>query len=177
MKLTNITKMLTLVIMLGIVTISCKKDEEPTPGAKTNTFSIDGTEYSLSDGFTEEYGGDATTGYNFDLIVHSSGLTSSANGVTGTGEALYFELWSTSDTGLANGTYSASLNAEPNTFTIGEVYINLNASTFDADESYEVSSGTVTISVSGSTYTINFDLTLTGNKKLTGNYTGTLSAY
>jgi hypothetical protein len=177
MNMKNIAKMITLVIMLGIVTISCNKDDEEPNPVKSNTFTIDGTEYSLSAGFTEEYGGDATTGYNFDLIVHSSGLTATADGVTGQGEALYFELWSTSSTGLAAGTYTAAISEVPNTFTIGEAYINLNASTFSSDEYYEVTAGSVSISISGSTYTINFDLTLEGGKKLTGNYTGTLAAY
>ena len=175
MKMTKIIKTTLLIAMLGIVFVSCKKDEEdPTP-QKTNFFSIDGTEYSLSAGFTEEYGGSEATGYNFDLTVHSSGLTyREGDLISGQGEELYFELWSTSSTGLASGTYTSSISEAPNTYTYGEIYININAGDLSADAAYEATSGSVTITVSGSTYSVNFDLTITGGGKLTGNYTGAL---
>ena len=182
MNMIKFTKIILLVTMLGVVTISCKKDgEDPTP-QKTNAFTIDGTEYSLSAGFTEEYGGSETTGYNFDLTVHSSGLTlldylGNEVNLTGQGEELYFELWSTSATGLTSGTYTVSTNEAPNTITYSEIYINLNASNGTADAGYEATSGSVTINVNASAYNINFDLTLSGNKKLTGNYTGALTEY
>ena len=166
--------------MLGIIIVSCSDDaEEPTVN-KTNSFTVDDTEYSLSEGLTLEYGGDATTGYNFDLYVYSSGIDVSgildsgfagAGGVAGTGEVLYFELWSTSATGLASGTYAISLSEAPNTYTVSELAINFGESSLNV---YEATAGTVNISKDGSTYSIDFDLTVTGGKAFTGNYTGTL---
>lgn len=171
----NIIRTIVLVTMLGIVFVSCS-DEGEDPAPKTNFFSVDGTEYSLSEGLTIEYGGSETSGYNFDLLVFSSGLEPDLNTETFTGEGdfIYFELWSTSTTGLVAGTYTISTENLPNTFTSNNININYVASTKTSDAEYEASAGTVTIAVDGSTYSINFDLTVTGGKTLTGNYTGTL---
>jgi hypothetical protein len=179
MKLTKIIRTIALLTMFSIVLASCsKKEEEPAP-KPTNFFTVDGTEYSLSEGLTLEFGGDATTGYNFDLLVFSSGLDpdTSNESFTGEGELMYFELWSTSTTGLAAGTYTINPNSIPNACTSNFISINLNGSTGSSDTEYEGSAGTVTIAVDGSTYSIDFDLTVTGGKTLTGNYTGTLPNY
>lgn len=172
------TKAIVLLSFLTFVLASCSKDEEEAAAPKTNFISLDGTEFSLSQGITFEYGGDATTGYNFDLIVASSGLDFSDidnNGITGKGEAVYFELWSTSSTGLETGSYSFNSGAKPSVYTAFFVRTAYDASTDIADETYESATGTITINVDGSTYTIDFDLILTGGKKLTGNYKGSLT--
>ena len=176
MKLTKIIRRIALLTMFSIVFTSCsKKEEEPTP-KPTNFFTVDASEYSLNEAFTIEYGGDATTGYNFDLLVFSSGLDPdvSNENFTGEGEFMYFELWSTSTTGLAAGTYTINLNTIPNACTSTNIRINHNGATGSNDAEYAASAGTVTIAVDGATYSIDFDLTVTGSKTLTGNYTGTL---
>jgi hypothetical protein len=51
------------------------------------------------------------------------------------------------------------------------VAINLDGNTGSSDENLCCATGNVTITVDGSTYSVNFDLTF-GSKKMTGNYTG-----
>jgi len=177
MKLTKLIRTIALLTLISIVYTSCsKKEEEPAPKT-TNFFTVDGKEYSLSEGITIEYGGDATTGYNFDLIVFSSGLEADIinETFTGEGEFMYFELWSTSATGLAAGTYTIAPSATPNACTSNTIYIKYNSTTELSENEYEGSSGTITIAVDGTTYSIDFDLSIIGGKALTGNYTGTLA--
>lgn len=172
-------KTLNLIMLLLAATYflsSCSKDEEPK--VKENVIILDGTEYSISQAVTLEYGGSVDEGYNFDLYIGSSGLDFSEidnTGISGKGNILYFELWSTSTTGLAAGTYTASSSFVPNTYTSSYIAINYDTATDEVDEEYdEVATGGITISVSGSTYTVTFDLTLPAGKKMTGNYTGAI---
>lgn len=167
-----------ILTIVSLVVSSCKKKDE-APAAKTNFFTVDGKDYAISKGVTIEYGGSATTGYNFDLLLASSGFDFSDfdnSGVKGSGELIYFELWSTSTTGLETGSYSISSTAQPNTYTSNEIDINYDSNTGNTDKEYEATAGTVTIKVEGTTYTIDIDLTVAGGT-LTGNYTGTLTNY
>ena len=173
----NSAKLLALVAALIIALSGCSDKEDPK--TKQNVIIVDGTEFAVTQALTEEYGGDETSGYNFDLLILSSGFDFSDyenSWVTGSGNVLYLELWSTSSTGLVTGTYTSSANFEPNTFTSSYVGINYDTSDDTADQGYEDGTGSVSITVSGSTYTVNFDLTF-GATKVTGNYTGTVSHF
>lgn len=171
----NLLKPLTLILVLSILLSGCKKDEEPAP--KKNYMTYKDTEYDLSSGFLVEFGGSSTTGYNFDLYLLSSGLSVSLTDfITGTGEVLYFELWSSASSGLENGTYTFSNTEAPNKYTTFEALINYNSTDQTVDEDVVDGTGNVTVKVDGQTYTIDFDIT-TPSGNIKGNYTGTLEKF
>ena len=163
-----------IIFVFALFLLGCT-EEEPV----INYFNVDGKDYSLSEAFTIEYGGDATTGYNFDLLIHSSEIEPDIENETfiGEGEYMYFELWSSSVTGLAAGIYTINPNTIPNACTSHVIIINYNSSTQDSDTEYDQATGSVIIAVDGSTYSIDFDLTIGKNETLTGNYTGSLPNY
>lgn len=184
--------MFKIVLSLLIMSVffgSCKKDKDEDNNNTTanNYFEVNGVKYILSKGTLENYGKDMDPGdgwdyqgYNIDLVLFSSGLVVTNQGdtmfnVSGKGQAIYFELFTTDSTFLANGDYSYS-TSQPfptGTFDYGDYSINLDADNGTADW-IEIKSGTVKISRTGNTYQITINCTDSDGKTITGKFEGTL---
>jgi len=178
MKKFNVQLISIVLAIFSIALISCD-DEETT---KENSFSFNGVKYKIATGFLENYGSTAVknvTSYNLDLTFFTSGITyNTINGeITGTGSYLYFEMYSTSGSQLAPGTYSFDLYETLNsgTFDYAEAGINFNFSTETGSTFVDIVAGTVVVKLTDTKYEITIDLTSTDNKKLTGYYKGTLT--
>ena len=118
-------------LAMSLSFVSCEKDDEDT---KKNQFTYDGVDYALAKGIIENYGlwNYEPNIYNFDLSFFSSGLILDEDAdVTGTGDGLYFEMFSSSETELLPGTYTfdAQESGDANTFDIGMVVVNFNSTT------------------------------------------------
>jgi len=167
----NLLKLAVVLLLVSLVFTGCKKDDE----SSSNSFSYNGKSYELTQGFLVNYGSvSKSTVYNFDLYLLTSGINVETG--TGTGSYLYFEMFTDSSTGLGDGTYDYTDTYASLTFDYAKIYIDYNIETQSGSYAY-IYDGTVTISKSGSTYTITIDCVDTNNKTIKGSYTGTLDMY
>ena len=143
---------------------ACGNDDD---GGGSNNFVY-------SEGFIENYGGNGGGVYNFDVTLHSSSMDFE-NG-TGSGNFLFLELWSSSSSGLANGKYTFSNSPKALSYTDGGIGIGYNLST-DRGQYLEIEDGDVNISTSGGETNISFEVTVEGNRKITGSYKGVLTMF
>jgi hypothetical protein len=84
---------------------------------------------------------------------------------------IYFELISNSINEISSGTYNFSFSEEPFTFDYGEVALSINTG---FEEYYEIIDGSVSVTKSGSFYTIHFEGSLEDGSSFEGNFSGTL---
>jgi len=167
-----------LILFLAIVPFlfsSCKKDDDDN---RKNAFTIGATEYILDNGAAVFYGITVEDGaYNFDIYLFSSDIDYYAE--TGTGDRVYFELFSETFEDIQPGTYTFDANGTGNAGTFGRgiksvITTNYNVLT-EVGTSHNVNSGTLQVSVSGDVYTFDFDLVLSDNTKVDGYFKGELT--
>ena len=158
------------VLVMPIIVLVLFTGCPPINTTGSGSFTYDGTSYPLTNGVLEDWGrGD------FDIYLASSGLNAAL--WKGTGDVVWFDLVSPSTIG-APGTYDWE-GTDDFTLWEGGISFNYNADTdsgiwIDADWSEAAIEDHVTISVDGTTYTIEFSVTLIDGKVLTGSYTGPL---
>jgi hypothetical protein len=151
------TRIVSLIMALAIVWLfgSCNKDKDPAPPKSEVT--VKGTVYGLSTGYLEDYGPDPSS-HDFDVTMISPGinLNTSTWNFSGTGALIYIDLNSPTGGTFTAGTYNFSNTRTANTWIYAEMYWGAN-SVFNFAEA---TSGTVTVAVKGTTYTITFTLTM-----------------
>lgn len=173
-------------LLAGSVLISCDKDDDDV--SKKNYLKIGETEYVLSSGIYENYGQMEAVdfqydGYNLDLTLLSSGLTSSTNSdgfpdISGSGQIIYFEMFSSKENEFDSRDYTFS-TSEPypvGTFDDGSFCINYSVENED-NNWIDISSGKVTISKAGDTYSITIDCTSEKGDIIKGFFQGTLQYF
>lgn len=177
-KATNIilaTFILSILFMVG-----CKKDSD-SPSYKMN---YDGTDYSLSQGFLENFGKwTDEMDYNMGIVLLSSGFTvHEANGeldsLSGIGHGITFDLYTTSSNKIDIGVYTYESNdtGQAGTFGYGDGVINYNSATEDGTE-FDIAAGKLTIVQNGDTYELNFECTADNGKHVTGYFKGSLKYF
>lgn len=170
-----------LLAAAAVVFSSCKDDDDKA----SNEFKIDGASVSIKSAgllYDPTPGESPKTGE--DIYFHfvtflSEGLTLTDEGngpfVSGEGDGLTFGLIS-STTDLEPGKYEftgTDDNAAPFDFFDGSGYYDLNTN----DESeFDITGGTVTVSKSGDTYTIDFDGVI-DDTAVKLHYSGTLAKF
>ncbi len=174
----------TFFAILTVLSISsCSSDDDGGSneirfGTGTGQVTVNGSDFTLDKGLILDYGqnlGEDT--YNFDIELASGDLTIDQNlGPQGVGNYLYLELHSDQSSNLKNGTYTYGFDSVDLSLTDAELEVNYDFETGDSDEFYNVTDGTVELSRSGNTYTLNFDLEVNGSQSLTGSYVGTLGS-
>jgi len=174
MKAEKILTGLLICSLLGMA--GCSKDKE-----EGNYFLYGGIEYPLNQGVMQYYGQlTEGAGYNFDVSLFSSGITFDEveADLDGTGQAIYFEMFSSSATVLANGEYLFDMLASENalTFDKGNFGTNLD---FNAQtgEVINIISGKVTVSKSGNEYEFTFSGEIQGGATVTGHFKGSIPYY
>jgi hypothetical protein len=171
----NLLKIFPGILILCLMLVSCKKDKNEI----TSYFKINDITYELSRGTLENYGTDDWyDGYNFDLTLISDGINGdNYYDWTGSGKAIYFEMFSSSYTNLSDGEYEYDdVSDIPPTFTFD--YSDFSTNWIDTATIHTwipLVSGVVSIVRDGDTYSI----TLTGGEDVYGStvtakYTGTL---
>ncbi|QOI98425.1 MAG: hypothetical protein HRU69_13395 [Flammeovirgaceae bacterium] len=138
-----------------LVLSSCSKDDEVP-----DRIIIDGTSFKLTNGYIAGYGiefdDNGNQGSLYDILLTSSGITVDGDNLGGEGQILVMTLFSGSTIELKPGTYDYS-----DGFIESTLY---DAFAADADfdsgtgTGYYTVDGSVTISRSGNTWTIKFDL-------------------
>ena len=170
-------EILATVLLTGVLVITgCSKPEEP------DHFSYTVNDYPLEQGFIHNYGiPKGATGFNFDVTIYSPGVSYNRDNheFQGTGHVIFFQMFSSSATELASGTYQFSTekaSGAPSTFNEANFGINVNFSD-DTGTIVSAVSGSVKVSGSGEYRTIDFNCTTTTGEKITGHFNGYIPVY
>lgn len=171
----------TAVLLLSLFVSGCKKDEEETV---KNYFNYNGTEFILSQGFLENYGKyEAGEGNNIDLTLLSSAFTiheknGEVDSVSGTGNALYFEIFTslTDKLDIRDYVFDGTESFAAGTFDFGMVGMDFNLAT-ETGTAFEITGGKVSVTANGPEYEITINCTASNGKTITGYYKGPLKYY
>lgn len=159
------------IILACLCLTGCSETEDPE-----NHFTFMGVDYPLKGGVIENYGSYDNI-YNLDVYLFSSGISYDEVDATfeGTGHMVFLEMYC-SESCLKNGTYEfdPDYGGDAGTFDLGMFVINLDNDTFEGTFII-VSSGSITVSVKGSTYEMTFDCKANNNETVTGYYKGELN--
>ncbi len=168
-----------LLLMLTIGLVGCNNTEKE-PELKTNYFTIDSVEYSLSKGLLEEF--EDNSGFYASLVL-TKGIDYVSSSFNGNGEFISFEFFITSNN-LLSGTYSFSdfPNRTPDSYARNLILVEYDPVGMTNKEAYGGTSGEVIVNIDGDIYTIDFDLIVEKDtmgsleiKKVKGNFTGMLT--
>lgn len=170
-------EILATILLTGILILSgCSKPEEP------DQFRYTINDYPLQQGFIHNYGmPEGAAGYHFDVTIHSIGVSYNRDRheFQGMGHLVFFQMFSSSATELASGTYqfsSGETAGAPLTFNLANFGMNVD---FSEDTGILVNavSGVVKVSGTGEYRTFDFDCMTTTGEKVTGHYSGYMPAY
>jgi hypothetical protein len=166
----------TVFLTVVLTFTGCSKPEEP------DYFRYTVNDYPLQQGFIHNYGIlKGATGFNFDVTIYSPGISYNRENheFQGTGHVIFFQMFSSSATELASGTYQFSAGKTsglPWTFNEANFGMNLN---FSEETGTVVSavSGTVKVSGTGEYRAFDFNCTTATGEKVTGHYNGYIPVY
>lgn len=164
------------ILLLGSIigTSGCSKPEEP------NHFRYTVNDYPLDQGFIHNFGlAEDATGYNFDVTLYSNGVSYNRDKheFSGTGNVVFFQLYSSSATELAAGTYQFTTESKaPSTFNVANFGMTVNF-TEQTGTIVNAVSGIVKVSIERDSYVLDFEcLTATG-EKVTGHWNRSLTTH
>ncbi len=172
-------------IAFSISLASCEKDDDDDDYEipKENHLMYDSKRYEITAGILEYYGQwwKGSNGFNFDISLFSSGIffDEEIDDLSGQGNLITFEMFSSSETELMPGIYNfdADESYKPGTFDWGLFVINYDIEDQTGEISGEIESGTVKVEKSGSLYRITIDCRDNQGKRLTGYFEGNLDFY
>ena len=158
-------------LLAAIVFTGCTKEEEPYH------FRYTVNDYPLEQGFIHNFGmQEGASGYNFDVTIHSQGISYNRDRheFQGTGHVVFFQMFSSSATELAKGTYqfnNGETSGAPSTFNVANFGMQVN---FSEETGTIVSavSGTVKVSGTGEYRTFDFDCVTATGEKVSGHFNG-----
>ena len=153
-------------LALSLTLNSCNNDDDNNNNS--NSLKIDNETFELTQGFAEDYGSSfAPDGFfNVDLTFATKGLNFDQE--TGSGQIVYFELFSETEELIQTGTYTLDED-----FDDGFITSIVND---EVDSDADFVSATVTITKGEKEY---YELTFTGidelDRVITGSYSGAVS--
>lgn len=150
-------KLLLLILPLLAITFnSCSKDDDGGNG-EVNKITFNGKSYDITGGRMHYFGQDEKA-TNIDLVLLAQN-----------GAYLEIEMYvPNGNTKLVAGKYN--LNTNSTEFTYSDSY-----AVDENDNDYEITGGTIEIAVSGDTYTITVNVTLSSGGTAKGTYKGGLA--
>jgi len=156
------------IVVVAVIFIFASCDNN---GGAVSYFTYDGNTYELATAVIERGGentGPGESGYYVNFAAASSGMD--IINLTGTGDGLSLDL-NSSSYDLVAGTYTWSTTNVENTVVDAMIVLNYNLAT-DEGTTHFATTATVTVSVSGDTYTVEFTLTLENAKTVKGIWIG-----
>ena len=179
----NSISILTSMLLISLILVSCENEDNED---KKNYLRIGETEYNLSSGLLDDNGPYRDVmedfqydGYNLDLKLVSSGITISTDeGLSGTGLMIAFEMFSSEEGKLSEGTYVYEDTKPYSTGTYDwAVYLTNWPLEESSNDEWVNITGKVAIERNGSEYEIDIDCTDKNGKSIKGYYKGNLHYY
>ncbi|NRD19015.1 hypothetical protein HNV08_03065 [Winogradskyella eckloniae] len=173
----KILKQIILVFTLSAMSFSCGSDDDGGSSNSNGVLIYGDTEYQLKAGIIEDYGEYYDGLYNFDIslatseIIESDGVPVPEDNIF---SGVYFELFTSNSSDLAEGTYAFGDNVEVNSYTYANLFID---SSIENNNAISINSGTFTVLENGSTYEFSFQGTSSDGTSFSGSYTGSLQSY
>lgn len=161
-----------------VLTFGCDKDEDPVKDEeKTNSFIYQSLTHNLNSGHLDTWSSEDTDEYSvFSIYLVSSDIQVGVSGQSGTGDAMYFEMLSSSLTELSEGEYifDETKSEFPMYCFESTMYIGYD---FDSGigTHIDVISGKINISKIEEVYEITFDLKLENENNVSGYFKGNLN--
>ncbi|GAB4244040.1 MAG: hypothetical protein Tsb0034_22110 [Ekhidna sp.] len=154
-----------LSVLSLLVIVSCGKDDDPTPGL-SGTINYNGESYSIKNGIfsLSESGGNASGSF---FIADGVITSSSSNSVSSSDSNIIITVTATDKnaSSLSAGDYATSTN-------VPDKFADVSVTTADGRKE-AFTGGTVSISGSGNTYTVAFDVPFGQGVTMTGSVSGT----
>jgi hypothetical protein len=177
----NLLKILWIAPLLLI--FNCGDDDDDsnnvTPPQADNVLIVGDVSYDLEWGSLLNFGEFEPGIINIDLELWSTGLIVPESGCDpeeGEGQGLYFEMFTSNETSLDDGTYTYNMDPALTTWDYGDYNLNLDSNANNNEDLWvELESGTVSIEKTGSNYNISWDLVDVNNVSITGIYSGSLN--
>ena len=164
-------------LVMSIVAMSCSSDDDNNNNnTSNNVMSIAGEEYDIAAAGLENFGENADGSYDWDVFLLGDGITINSSTPVGQGAVIYLDLNTNSADGLVAGTYSFAQDRAPFTWVYADACTSFNTSNFTcATGSYNATAGTVVISGSGSSTSVEVNLQDSEGASITASYTGGFS--
>ena len=150
-------KILSLIIVIPLLIISCSKDNDDLDNNKNGVLIIHGTEYVLIGGniyYEGQHG--AEHGYIFYCNLYSSGINLETE--KGTGHMVAMEMYSETNDDIKTGTYSFDDETGALGTFHGSIFLDYNTETWTFSAAYKPTSGTIIISKSDGEYEVTIDV-------------------
>ncbi|WP_421765566.1 hypothetical protein [Ekhidna sp.] len=141
------------------------------------SFTFNGESYALTHAYKEDFGVNENGSFDVDITLTSKPVdfnSGTFNDLT----FVYLDLNTSMQNVLEAGTYTYGLERDEFVMVDGIVGVNVNVDNegnITSGTSFEVTGGTVTVSVESDTYSISFTLTGNDNERATGSFTGILT--
>lgn len=168
-------------LLLTVISFSaCSEDDDAANdddgGGNTNgNATYDGTSFNLTQGVVTNFGQGEEGLYNFDIDLLSDDFDIDFENeeVNGRGEVVYFEMWTSQSSELKEGTYKLSNGENDFGITYAEFAQDFN---FSSDEGSfkEATAAEVILSRSENIYSLDYTLSFSDGKTLTGTFEGDL---
>jgi len=152
-------------------------DSTPVNPLADNVLRVGNVSYDLEWGSILNYGEYDSGIINLDLELWSTGVIESESGcgASGDGQGIYFEMFTSNETSLDDGTYTYNMDPELGTWDYGDYILNLSDINDNDDPWILLDSGSVTIDKTGSNYNISWNLVDGDGVSITGNFSGSLN--
>jgi hypothetical protein len=169
--------------LLVFIWSACKDKEEVYPH---NAVTYKGTEHELSNGLLIDYGKFLPNeGNYYELFLSSTGVRihevdGTIDSLSGTGTAIFFQLFSNSENELKEGEYTFDYSYGPykaSTFFYSYAVFDEIFSEPRFEKIYEAVEGKVSIKRKDKEYLITFDCEEKGGEHITGFFKGPLKLY
>lgn len=165
---------------LGLLaTVSCNDDDQtPTPEPlPVNAVSYNGKNYTIDNGSVIDWGS-WEDHYNYDFFLTDGEMDFENETAVDATVMVYAELWSPGTESFTTGTFNydnSGVTGDKRFFENAAVVMdtNNNADLDENDDHLTVKAGSFKVSGSGTSYTVEVDVTLSNNKLLKGRYSGT----
>ncbi|WP_296311621.1 hypothetical protein [Winogradskyella sp. UBA3174] len=172
----NLKLVVLIALALNFVTVSCSSDDDNNVKAPDNVMTIEGQQISIEKGVIVGYGENGNGSFDWDVSLLSEGFIiniSEPENASGTGSSIFLELNTNSLSGLLPGTYSFANESSEFKLVSAQASTNLNAQTGDGNY-FIATSGTVTITGTGTNQVIKVNLVGENGNKITASYSGLL---
>jgi hypothetical protein len=177
----NLLKILWIAPLL--LMFNCGDDDDESNNVipqADNVLIVGDVSYDLEWGSLLNFGEFEPGIINIDLELWSTGIIEPESGCDvdeGEGQGLYFEMFTSNETSLDDGTYTYNMDPALTTWDYGDYNLNISSSNSDTTDDLWVvlESGTVSIEKTGSNYNISWDLVDVNNVSITGTYSGSLN--